>query len=205
MMDYATLVINLILTSGSVWSGYVTHQPSGALPYGTPRWIQMSGKQNHKNNKILTNYTQIIFCFDVFCAFGFFSGSENFGFDVFAVSFATGSVNRKLQKHQNQNFQRQKKNPKAQKTSKQKMFWEYFLQFLVSRHTIDVLLCLYPMRGVLSGYCLPRYSKCSWQGAPKPPWCPAWSSADVINNVFAMKTALGDVIEVLVSVLMMKK
>ena len=37
-----------------------------------PRWIQMSGKQNYKNNiKISSNYTQNIFCFDVFCDFEF--------------------------------------------------------------------------------------------------------------------------------------
>ena len=45
----------------------------------------MSGKQNHKNNKISSNYTQNIFCFDVFCDFEFFSGAENFGFDVASI------------------------------------------------------------------------------------------------------------------------
>ena len=37
----------------------------------------MSGNQNCKK------HTQNIFCFDVFCDFGFFSGAQNFVFDVF--------------------------------------------------------------------------------------------------------------------------
>ena len=73
----------------------------------------MSGKQNYKTSNIGTFYAKNIFRFDGFCDFEFFSGSENLACGSFAVSFATGGVNRKLQNQEKQsrgkiNFGRQK-------------------------------------------------------------------------------------------------
>ena len=107
-----------------------------------PRWIQMSGKQNYKNHKISSNYTQNIFCFDVFCDFEF----QNFVFGAwivfreFVFFVSRRLCRRKMRirekrfKHQKQNFEIQ--NDRKKHTNKKCFENTYFLQFLVnSRHT----------------------------------------------------------------------
>ncbi len=74
-----------------------------------------------------TNHAQFIFCFGVFDDFLFFSCSQNYFFGVlvfsnFAISFATGGVNRKLQNWKKRGHQktisRARKNKKSPKTQK---------------------------------------------------------------------------------------
>ena len=83
----------------------------------------MAGKQNYKNNKIFTNYTQNIFCFDVFCAFEFFSGAENF--DFLRYSYRESETTKLLKPK----FSAPEKNPKSPKHQNKKCFENVFYNF----------------------------------------------------------------------------
>ena len=119
--------------------------------HDVPRWIPMSGKQNYINRHISTFYAQNIFCFDVFGDFEF----QNFVFGAwivfheFAFFSGTGAAGRKIQirekrfKHQKQNFKIQNR----KKHENKKCFDRNLLWFdMFSRHSIDILLCEYPVR-----------------------------------------------------------
>ncbi len=123
----------------SFWNSFLLKLTLAAWPL-VPRWIQMSGKQNYKNSHISTFYAQNIFCFDVFDDFEF----QNFVFGAWIVfhQFVFFLPDKNTNWWKTIQAPRTKFwNSKSPKTSKQEMFWEYFLRISVSWHTIKILLC----------------------------------------------------------------